>query len=55
MNEYIEGKKNICGDMLSLLHYRLSDSNDDNELSGPDITDKAFDISMININPKAFA
>ena len=29
-----------------------------NELSGPDITDKTFEVSMINssnINPKAFA
>ena len=38
--------------------YRLSDSNDDNERSGPDITDKIFEVSIINIstvNPKTFA
>ena len=38
--EYTEGKKNVCADMLSCLPHRSSDSNDDNELSGPDITDK---------------
>ena len=44
--------------MLSHLSHRPSNSNDDNELSGPDITDKTFEVSMINssnINPKAFA
>ena len=53
--EYIEGKKNVCADMLSCLPHRPSDSNDDNELSGHDITDKTFEVSMINssyINPK---
>ena len=56
--EYIEGKKNVCTDILSLLLYRPSDSNDDNELSGPDITDEAFEVSMIKssiINPKTVA
>ena len=37
--ECIEGKKNVCADMLSRLSHILSDSNDDNEPSGPDITD----------------
>ena len=44
--------------MLSHLPHRPSDSNDDNELSGFDITDKRFEVSMINscnINPKTFA
>ena len=44
--------------MLSHLPHRPSDSNDDNELSGPDITDKMFKVSMINISnisPKTFA
>ena len=39
--------------LMSHLPHRSSDSNDDNELSGPDIT-----VSMINthnINPKVFA
>ena len=52
---YIEVKKNVCADMLSCLPHRPSGSNDDNELSGPDITDKMFEVSMINsnnINPK---
>ena len=38
--------------------HRPSHSNDDNELSCPDIIDKTFEVSMINssnINPKAFA
>ena len=44
--------------MLSHLPHRQSDSNDDNELSGPDITNKMFDVSMINSSnsyPKTFA
>ena len=44
--------------MLSCLPYRPSDYNDDNELSGPDMTDKLFEINMINnssINPTIFA
>ena len=56
--EYIEGKKNVCADMLSCLPHQLSDKNDDNELSGPDITEKMFEVSMINssnMNVKAFA
>ena len=55
--EYIEGKRNVCADM-SHLPYKPSNCNDDNELSDPDITDKTFEVSMINssnINPKAFA
>ena len=46
--EYIEGKKNVCVDMLSCLPHRPSDSNDDNECSGHDITDKMFEVSIIN-------
>ena len=44
--------------MLLYLPHKPSDSNDDNERSGPDITDNTFEVSMINssnINPKAFA
>ena len=40
--------------MLSCLPHRPSDSNANNEYSGPNITDKTFDVSMINsskINP----
>ena len=50
---YIEGKKNVCTDMLSC----LLGSNDDCELNGPDITDITFQVSMINssnINSKTF-
>ena len=56
--EYIEGKKNVCAVMLSCLPHRPLDSNDDNELSGLDITDKMFEVTLINssnINPKNFA
>ena len=56
--EYIEGKKNACADMLSCLSHRLPDSNDDNDLSVPGITDKMHEVSMINssnINPKTLA
>ena len=45
--EYIEGKKNICGDKLSHLPHRPSDSNDDNELCGPDIICKAIEVSIV--------
>ena len=45
---HIECKKNVCADMLSCLPHRPSNSNGDNELSGPDITDKTFEVSMIN-------
>ena len=41
--------------MLSCLPHRPSDSNDYNEICGPDITDKTFEVSMINsgnINPQ---
>ena len=44
--------------MLSCLPITTSDSNDDNELIGSDITDKTFEVSMnysSNINPKTFA
>ena len=44
--------------MMSCFPHRPSDSNNDNELSGPDITDKTFEVTMINsnnINPKTFA
>ena len=34
--------------MLSYLPHRPPDSKDGNELSGPDITDKMFEVSMIN-------
>ena len=54
----MEHKKNVYADMLSHLPHRPSDSNDDNELSVPDITDKTFEVSMSNssnINPKTFA
>ena len=40
--------------MLSCLPKRPLDVDNDNELSGPDITDKTFEVSMIkssNINP----
>ena len=46
--EYIEGKKNVCADMLWGLPHRPLDRNDDNELIVPDITDNMFEISMIN-------
>ena len=42
---------------MSCLPHRPSDSNDDNGHSNPDITDKTFEVSMINssnINLKAF-
>ena len=55
--EYIEDKKNVCVDMFSCLPQRPSDSNDDNELSSPDIKYKMFEVSMINtsnINPETF-
>ena len=55
--EYIEGKKNVCADMLSHLTHTGIDYND-STLSGPDITDKTFEINFINsstIDPKNFA
>ena len=42
------GKKNVCVDILSHLLHRPSYSNDENLLSGPDITDKMFEVSMLN-------
>ena len=56
--EYINGKKNVCADMLSCLPHRPSHNNDDSELSGPCITDKTFEVSIINssnINIKTIA
>ena len=44
--------------MLSFLPHRSANSNDDNELNGPDKTDKTFKVSIINssnINPMTFA
>ena len=55
--EYINGKENVSADMLFHLPHRLSDSHDDNELTGPDKTYKTFEVSMVNssnINPKIF-
>ena len=46
--KYIEGKKNVCTDMLSHLPHRPLGRNDDNELSGIDITNKTLEASMIN-------
>ena len=46
--EYGEGKKNVCAHMLPHFPLRLSDSNDSNELSDPNITDKIFEVSMVN-------
>ena len=43
--------------MLSHLPHRPSDSNDENEHSGPDTTCKTFEVSMVNssnINPNTF-
>ena len=42
-SEYTEGKKNVYAYMLPCLPHRPSDCNVDNELSGPDITDKTFE------------
>ena len=55
--EYIEGKKNVCADMLSCLPhptYSFDNSGD----SVPHITDRTFEVNLINnsdINPKRFA
>ena len=43
---YIEVKKNVCAEMFSCLPHRAPVSNDDNALSGPDITDQMFEVSM---------
>ena len=40
MIEYIEGKNNVCADMLEWLPHGPSDSNDDSEMNCHDITDK---------------
>ena len=58
--KYIKGKKYVCADLLSCLPHNSSGDNCDDrgELSGPDITDKTFDINLINssnINPKDYA
>ena len=53
----MEGKENVVADM-SYLPHRPSDSNNDNELSSSELTDKTFEVSMINnssIYSKAFA
>ena len=47
--EYTEGKKHVCVDMLSGLPQRPSDSNDDNELSGPDMTDKTLKSAWLKV------
>ena len=41
--------------MLSCFPHRPSDSNDDNELSGPVITFEVIMINSSNIYPKTFA
>ena len=45
--EYIEGKKNVCADMLSHLPHP-TDSLDNSGDSDPDITDRTFEINLIN-------
>ena len=57
--EYIEGKKNVCADLVSHLLCNCSGHNSDDrgELSGPDFTDKTFKINLIisiNINSKGY-
>ena len=53
--EYIEGRKNVCADMLSRLQHPISE---DSECSDPDITNKTFEVNFIDssrINPKKYA
>ena len=53
--EYIEGRKNVCADMLSRLQHPISV---DSECSDPDITDKTFEENFIDssrIDPKKYA
>ena len=53
--EYTEGKKNVCADMLSCLPHP-TDSLDNSADSVPDITDRTFEVNLINssdINPKS--
>ena len=55
--EYIEGKKNMCVGMLSHIPHP-TDSFDNSGDSIPDITDRTFEVNLINssdINPKRFA
>ena len=52
--EYIEGKKNVCADTLSCLPHP-TDSFDNSRDSISDITDRTFEVNLINssdINPK---
>ena len=54
--EYTEGRKNVCTDILSCLPYP-TDSFDNSGDSIPDITDRSFEVNLINssdINPKRF-
>ena len=54
--EYIEGRKNVCADMLSqLLQHPISE---DSECSDPEITDETFEVNCIDssrIDPKKYA
>ena len=55
--EYTEGKKNVCADMLSCLPHP-TDSLGNSGNSVPDITDRTFEVNLINnsdINPNRFA
>ena len=58
--EYIEGKKNVSGDLLLLIPHNCSGHNCDHrgDSSRPDINDKTFEINLINssnINATAYA
>ena len=44
--EYIEGRMNICADMLSRLQHPISE---DSGCSDPDITDKTVEVNFILI------
>ena len=53
--EYIEGRKNVCADMLSRLQHSISK---DSECSDLDITDKTFEVNFVDssrIDPKKYA
>ena len=55
--EYNEGKKNVCADVLSHLPHPAC-SLDNSGDSVPDITDRTFEVNLINssdVNPKGFA
>ena len=50
--EYIEGRMNVCADMLSRLQLLISE---DSECSDPDITDNTLEVNFIDssrIDPK---